>query len=93
MLGNGLHRSFGTEDVGIAFIAMQSSNIFIVTALKLGITGWAQVNGLRGGVDKFEKAHTPAAHDLYYIEHCSLWLDLKILPKTAGVVMSRKNAY
>ena len=55
MLGNGLHRSFGTEDVGIAFIAMQSSNIFIVTALKLGITGWAQVNGLRGGVDNSKK--------------------------------------
>jgi lipopolysaccharide/colanic/teichoic acid biosynthesis glycosyltransferase len=51
------------------------------------------VNGLRGGVDKFEKAHTPAAHDLYYIAHCSPWLDLKILLKTAGVVMSRKNAY
>jgi hypothetical protein len=42
MLGNGLHRSFGTKDVGIAFIALQSSNIFIVTA-----SSWASPAGLR----------------------------------------------
>jgi Undecaprenyl-phosphate glucose phosphotransferase len=47
-----------------------------------GITGWAQVNGLRGEVDTLSKAHARVVHDLYYIEHWSPWLDLKILWKT-----------
>ena len=61
--------------------------------VKPGITGWAQVNGLRGEVDTLEKAHARVAHDLYYIEHWSLWLDLKILLKTAGILASSENAY
>ncbi|HZU90372.1 MAG TPA: undecaprenyl-phosphate glucose phosphotransferase [Stellaceae bacterium] len=58
-----------------------------------GITGWAQVNGLRGEVDTLRKAHARVAHDLYYIEHWSLWLDFKILLKTVCVVATRDNAY
>jgi len=61
--------------------------------VKPGITGWAQVNGLRGEVDTLEKAHARVAHDLYYIEHWSLWLDLKILLKTTGILASGENAY
>jgi Undecaprenyl-phosphate glucose phosphotransferase len=61
--------------------------------VKPGITGWAQVNGLRGEVDTLDKAHARVAHDLYYIEHWSLWLDLKILLKTAGILASGENAY
>jgi Undecaprenyl-phosphate glucose phosphotransferase len=61
--------------------------------VKPGITGWAQVNGLRGEVDTLEKAHARVAHDLYYIEHWSPWLDLKILLKTVGILASRDNAY
>ena len=61
--------------------------------VKPGITGWAQVNGLRGEVDTLEKAHARVAHDLYYIEHWSLWLDLKILLKTTGILASSENAY
>jgi Undecaprenyl-phosphate glucose phosphotransferase len=53
--------------------------------VKPGITGWAQVNGLRGEVDTLEKARARVVHDLYYIEHWSPWLDLKILLKTIGV--------
>src|SRR5205814_7254319 len=49
--------------------------------VKPGITGWAQVNGLRGEVDTLEKARARVAHDLYYIEHWSPWLDLRILLK------------
>jgi polysaccharide biosynthesis protein PslA len=52
--------------------------------VKPGITAWAQVSGLRGEVDTLEKAHARVAHDLYYIEHWSPWLDLKILLKTVG---------
>ena len=61
--------------------------------VKPGITGWAQVNGLRGEVDTLAKAHARVAHDLYYIEQWSLWFDLKILLKTVGILASRDNAY
>ena len=61
--------------------------------VKPGITGWAQVNGLRGEVDTLEKARARVSLDLYYIDHWSLWLDLKILLKTIGVLTSRDNAY
>jgi Undecaprenyl-phosphate glucose phosphotransferase len=61
--------------------------------VKPGLTGWAQVNGLRGEVDTLEKARARVAHDLYYIEHWSPSLDLKILVKTVGTLVSCKNAY
>jgi Undecaprenyl-phosphate glucose phosphotransferase len=61
--------------------------------VKPGITGWAQVNGLRGEVDTLEKARARVVHDLYYIEHWSPWLDLKILMKTACIVLSREGAW
>ena len=40
-----------------------------------GMTGWAQVNGLRGG----EALEQRVQHDIYYIENWSPWLDLQIL--------------
>lgn len=61
--------------------------------VKPGITGWAQVNGLRGEVDTLVKAQARVAHDIYYIEHWSPWLDLKILLKTIGILASQENAY
>ena len=61
--------------------------------VKPGITGWAQVNGLRGEVDTIEKAAARVAHDIYYIDHWSLWLDCKIILKTVKILMSRDNAY
>jgi lipopolysaccharide/colanic/teichoic acid biosynthesis glycosyltransferase len=57
-----------------------------------GITGWAQVNGLRGEVDTLRKARARVVHDLYYIEHWSPWLDLKILVKTF-VTLIRQSVY
>jgi len=44
-----------------------------------GITGWAQVNGLRGETDTDAKMRARVEHDLYYIENWSMWLDLRIL--------------
>jgi lipopolysaccharide/colanic/teichoic acid biosynthesis glycosyltransferase len=58
-----------------------------------GITGWAQINGSRGEIDTLEKARTRVEYDLYYIEHWSLWLDLKILALTVPILLSRRNAY
>lgn len=57
--------------------------------VKAGITGWAQVNGLRGQTSIEKRIE----YDLYYIENWSLLLDLKILARTAlGGFLSR-NAY
>lgn len=62
--------------------------------VKPGLTGWAQVNGLRGEIDTVRKAQARVEHDLYYIEHWSFWLDMKILLKTAFIIiMRRDNAY
>ena len=55
-------------------------------ASKPGITGWAQVNGLRGNTSIEERIK----YDLYYLENWSLALDFKILFKT---FLTRKNAY
>jgi Undecaprenyl-phosphate glucose phosphotransferase len=61
--------------------------------VKPGITGWAQVNGLRGEIDSLEKARQRVVYDLEYIERWSLWLDFKILAMSLGVVFERNNAY
>ncbi len=53
---------------------------------KPGMTGWAQVNGLRGNTSIAERVK----YDLYYLENWSLAFDFKILLRT---VFARKNAY
>ena len=50
--------------------------------VKSGITGWAQVNGLRGKTSLADRVEW----DNYYIENWSLWLDLKIALRTAVAV-------
>ncbi|NCU20882.1 undecaprenyl-phosphate glucose phosphotransferase, partial [Candidatus Falkowbacteria bacterium] len=47
-----------------------------------GITGWAQVNGWRGETDTEDKMVKRVEHDLWYIRHWSLWLDLTIILRT-----------
>ena len=54
-----------------------------------GMTGWAQVNGLRGDTSIEERIE----HDIYYIENWSLGLDLKILFLTFFKGFINKNAY
>jgi polysaccharide biosynthesis protein PslA len=50
--------------------------------VKPGITGWAQINGLRGDAATVEKMEQRVRHDLYYIEHWSLLFDLRIILRT-----------
>jgi len=61
--------------------------------VKPGITGWAQVNGLRGETDTLEKMEARVRYDTYYAENWSLLFDLQILARTAFVGFINKNAY
>jgi putative colanic acid biosynthesis UDP-glucose lipid carrier transferase len=61
--------------------------------IKPGITGWAQVNGLRGETIKVERMAARVSLDLFYIQHGSFWLDLKIVVLTVVNGLHHKNAY
>lgn len=61
--------------------------------VKPGITGWAQVNGLRGETDTVEKMAKRVEHDLWYIDNWSLWLDLRIIGLTIVKGFKNPNAY
>jgi exopolysaccharide biosynthesis polyprenyl glycosylphosphotransferase len=56
---------------------------------KAGMTGWAQVNGLRGRTSIEERTR----YDLFYVEHWSLLFDLKIMLKTLAAIVRDRNAY
>jgi putative colanic acid biosysnthesis UDP-glucose lipid carrier transferase len=58
-----------------------------------GITGWAQVNGHRGETDTLEKMAVRITYDLEYLRNWSLWLDLKIILRTARLILFDRNAY
>jgi putative colanic acid biosysnthesis UDP-glucose lipid carrier transferase len=61
--------------------------------VKPGITGLAQVNGLRGETDTVEKMKARIDYDLAYLRNWSLALDLRIILKTVVVVLQKHNAY
>ena len=54
-----------------------------------GITGWAQVNGLRGDTSISERIK----YDIYYIENWTIWFDIKIMFLTVFKGFVNKNAY
>ena len=56
---------------------------------KAGMTGWAQVNGMRGQTSIVERTE----YDLFYVETWSLAFDIKILLKTLAAVIKDRNAY
>lgn len=56
---------------------------------KAGVTGWAQINGLRGDTSIAERTK----YDLWYIENWSLWLDFKIILRTAIKAFGDRSAY
>jgi putative colanic acid biosynthesis UDP-glucose lipid carrier transferase len=61
--------------------------------VKPGITGWAQVNGLRGETKSLEKMQARIEFDLHYLQNWSIWFDLWIIMRTVWVVLRRENAY
>jgi Undecaprenyl-phosphate glucose phosphotransferase len=58
-------------------------------AMPVGLTGWAQVHGWRGNTSLRRRLD----HDLYYVAHWSLWLDLKILALTVIRGFRHRHAY
>lgn len=62
-------------------------------AVKPGITGWAQVHGLRGETETLDKMERRLEYDLYYIQNWSIWLDLEILVLTLFRGVINPNAY
>jgi Undecaprenyl-phosphate glucose phosphotransferase len=58
-----------------------------------GITGWAQVHGLRGETRTPEDMRRRVEYDLEYLNNWSLWLDVRILVRTAGILLNDKHAY
>jgi len=61
--------------------------------VKPGITGWAQIHGLRGETDTDEKMRQRVEHDLYYIDNWWLGLDLQIILRTALSPKAYRNAH
>lgn len=61
--------------------------------VKPGLTGWAQVNGLRGETAQLERMEERIRHDLEYIKNWSPLFDLKIILMTIVMVFRDKNAY
>jgi lipopolysaccharide/colanic/teichoic acid biosynthesis glycosyltransferase len=57
--------------------------------VRSGLTGWAQVNGLRGNTPIEDRT----LYDLWYVENWSLGLDLRILLRTVKSVVKGDNAY
>ncbi len=73
--------------------AGQIANYMQRHMVKPGITGWAQVNGLRGKIDSLEKLRQRLDYDLYYIQNRHFWFDLKIVALTILRGFVHPNAY
>lgn len=61
--------------------------------MKPGLTGWAQVHGLRGELDSVDKLRRRVDYDIEYIDRWSIWLDFKIICRTALLVVRDPHAY
>jgi putative colanic acid biosynthesis UDP-glucose lipid carrier transferase len=59
--------------------------------VKPGITGWAQVNGARGGTPRLSDMQARIDFDVQYVTRESLWMDLRILARTPWEVLRRRN--
>jgi putative colanic acid biosynthesis UDP-glucose lipid carrier transferase len=58
-----------------------------------GITGWAQVNGLRGETDTIDKMQARVEYDLEYLRNWTLRLDLEIIARTIRVLFFDRHAF
>ena len=58
--------------------------------MRPGLTGYAQVNGFRGATPTVDDMRRRVEADIYYIDHYSLWLDLKIFFMTIWKMLTLK---
>ncbi len=56
-----------------------------------GLTGWAQVNGLRGATPNPETMKRRMEFDLWYLNHWSIWIDFYIMIKTFYAILKYKG--
>ena len=83
------HMEFHTE-----MYSKLISEYMVRHLVKPGITGWAQVNGCRGETKTVEQMKERVEHDIWYIEHWSPMLDVKIMFMTAYQILGGdKQAY
>jgi putative colanic acid biosysnthesis UDP-glucose lipid carrier transferase len=69
------------------------NNYLVRHLIKPGITGWAQVNGLRGETSELEQMEARVEFDIWYIENWSFMLDIKIAIQTvANMFIGEENA-
>ena len=61
--------------------------------IKPGITGWAQINGMRGGIHTVEKARRGVEMDMFYIENWSIWFDIRIMVRTLLIGMAGRDVF
>lgn len=62
--------------------------------VKPGVTGWAQVTGFRGETKELWQMEGRVKRDIWYIEHWSIWLDIRIIWLTfKSIFIHDKNAY
>jgi putative colanic acid biosysnthesis UDP-glucose lipid carrier transferase len=62
--------------------------------VKPGVTGWAQVNGFRGEIRQQEQLRKRIEYDIWYMEHWSLWLDIRVILLTIYcTIKGDKNAF
>jgi putative colanic acid biosynthesis UDP-glucose lipid carrier transferase len=74
------------------YYSARISNYRVRHLVKPGITGWAQVQGLRGATVNLADMQARITHDAWYVAHKSFWLDLAILARTPLEVLRRRNA-
>jgi Undecaprenyl-phosphate glucose phosphotransferase len=60
--------------------------------MKPGLTGWAQINGLRGETPTIDLMEKRVEYDVWYVSNWSIWLDIRILIRTA-IVLIHHDAY
>jgi putative colanic acid biosysnthesis UDP-glucose lipid carrier transferase len=75
------------------YFAARIENYAIRHSVKPGLTGWAQVNGLRGETATIQEMSRRVVLDLWYIRHARFALDMRILIATPGAVLFGRNAW
>ena len=75
------------------YFAKRIDNYVLRQSVKPGMTGWAQINGLRGETATLEEMSRRVGFDLWYVRQARLGLDLRILLATPRVVLLGRNAW